>query len=168
MSVETKTTKTRPILSPLNKILLGIAAVLLFVITAPFTVGPLLAVITHKLAIAAEALTPYPLLTWSLAGIFSALFIWVVANILIRVDDRPWRQEIGWGGLAMLLLALNLFFFGASGSTSALAAAFAAAGGMPGWLVMVSSGVLALLAILPFVCLVITAVGLVLSLVGNF
>ncbi|RQR65438.1 hypothetical protein DIE18_03015 [Burkholderia sp. Bp9125] len=145
--------------SPLRVYLLG-TALLLFVITSPFTVGPGFAHTGMVLSGLFDSTKAWasrnPLSSWFVtAAIGFALFSGALAIL--------GKEKSGARGIVIALTALGLsigvaaqqWFFWSSPTIGTLFDAFAEAGGVPTWLNFIATALVVILANIPHIAVVI-------------
>lgn len=154
-------------ITPLRAYLVG-TAVLLLVITSPFTVGPSFAhtgmVISGLFGVTKAWAARNPLFSWFVtAAIGFSLFSGALAV--------PDKKKDGARGLVIALTSVGfilgevaqLWFFWSSPTIGTLFDAFAAAGGVPTWLNFIATALVVILANIPH----IAAVYFVMVMVGT-
>lgn len=160
--------------TPLRAYLLSVA-VLVFGVSAPFTIGvpvnrggDLIAAAGTWLysrvsdlimwawsdAVSVTWPAHHPILSWVLTAIVG--FHLVVAGVLCLKDDNPWvfaslSRTAAFIFAAITGIAVHQWLFWLAPSPEALYDAFLAAGGVPAWLVAGSVGLMVLVAALPLV-----------------
>lgn len=163
-------TKDRYKLTTASKVLLCLAAAFLFIITSPFTVGPVLAALTHKISLVAAGADDYPIALWSLAGGSAFLLIATVVKLFEYFDDgvTSLKTMICLASISILALAVNVVTMLIAPLKVVLVTALVAAGGAPDWLVAVAANTLLILSILPVLLVVTGGVIGLLCLLGRF